>query len=136
MVGKAHKSNPGAPGGGTVSNRTEGTDDVLDIDLPEENLDAEAVTASLKKVNDTVPDLTGRGTPGGRISDLATGQRTKELGLNEERGMGAGSSGNLGSKHSRAPVDPDDTVYAGGGASEETTQLPPHEAKNRDKSNH
>lgn len=58
-------------------------------------------------IDNTERDFTGLGTPGGRIEDDALGRHGKE------RGMGAGSSGNLGISAGRSSRQ---GQIAGGGA--------------------
>jgi hypothetical protein len=136
--GEARTTTGGAAGGGTVGVPQEGeinaqqqetiADVAQQIEEPREQSprshmkeedilnsgDAEAITASMDEIEGVVPDLSGRGTPGGKISELAKGERPGQ----DEIGLGAGGH-NLGMKHGRTAQGGD---IAGAGASIETTR--------------
>lgn len=141
MVGKARgrprgtptDAKPSAPGGGTVGGATGENiigGDVTDISsLPDDNVDLIQnetkynldEVANAAELKGAVPDLTGRGTPGGRIMDLAHGSACamdpERAASPEEHGIGAGSCGNLGVKHGRKGGD-----IPGAGASRKATK--------------
>lgn len=138
--GKTRSSTGGAKGGGTVGSSDAAIDDVdkvllekkdiieaaqavealdevekneLELDLNEICCDAEEIMANLGEVSGTVPDMTGRGTPGGEISELAQGKRPGQHGI----GIGGGAH-NLGVRHGRTQSGGD---IAGAGASLESS---------------